>query len=172
MNYEQLEIEIANRLAPFATVGVNVIRTPEVQIEQKRPEPGKAQFTVMYAGSEYGNVQSTAQISQEESVFIAVLIESNVLRGVKGIYSLLSVIKSALVGFKPTGCHRLQAVKHHMIGSPEVILKDGIWQFQAVFKTTTLTVENFTEDLSVILRKITLIDDSDDETNVIPNPDN
>lgn len=169
MNYEQLETEIVVRLAPFATVGVNVIKTPEVEIERKRPEPQKAQFTVMYAGSEYENVQSTAQVSQMESVFVAVLVESNLLRGQRGVYNLVKVLKEALIGFKPSNCHRLQAVKHHILGSPEAVLKDNIWQLQAVFKTTSLAVEAYTEDLSVILKKITLIDVPGGETTVIPN---
>lgn len=171
MNYEQLESDIVNRLAPFAAVGVNVRKTPEVENERVRPEPTNAQFTVMYAGSEYENTQSTAQVSQYETVFVAVLIECNLLRGNIGIYNLTSVLKKALIGFKPTNCHRLQAVKHHMLGTPEAVKKDNVWQFQAVFKTTTLTVEDYTEDLSVLLKKVTLIDIPDGETTIIPGID-
>jgi hypothetical protein len=172
MNYEQLENDIVTRLAPFAAAGVSVIKMPELETERSLPEPQKAQFTVMYAGSEYENVNSTAQVSQMETVFVAVLIESNLLRGPKGVYNLLSVLKTALIGFKPANCHRLQAVKHHTLGSPEAVRKDNTWQYQAVFKTTTLTVEAFTEDLSVLLKKITLIDVPDGEIIVIPNTDN
>lgn len=172
MNYEQLENDVVTRLAPFATVGVSVVKMPERESERNLPVPGNAQFTVMYAGSEYENVQSTGQVSQTETIFVSVLVESNALRGTKGIYNLVSVLKKALIGFKPSNCHRLQAVKHHTLGSPEAVVKDNVWQYQAIFKTTSLTVEDFTEDLSLILKKITLIDVPDGETYVIPNPDN
>lgn len=172
MNYELLENEVVNRLAPFATVGVDVVKTPELETERRLPILGNGQFTVMYAGSEYQEVQSTAQVSQMETVFLAVLVESSLLRGPKGVYNLVSVLKKALIGFKPNSCHRLQAVKHHTLGSPEAFRKDNVWQYQAVFKTTTLTVEDYTEDLSVLLKKVTLIDRPDGETTVIPPVDN
>lgn len=168
MNYEVLENDIVFRLAPFAIAGVNVIKMPEIEPERSLPLAGDAQFTVMYAGSEYQEVQSTAQVSQMETVFIAVLVEGTLLRGPKGVYNLVSVLKKALVGFRPSNCHRLQVVKHHTLGSPEAVRKDNRWQYQAVFKTTTLTVEAYTEDLSVLLKKITLIDRPDGETTVIP----
>jgi len=170
MNYEQLENDVLNRLAPFAAVGVRVVKTPEVENERLKPEPTKAQFTVMYAGSEYENVNSTAQVSQMESVFIAVLIECNLLRGANGVYGLLAVLKQALLGFRPTNCHRMQAVKHHLLGSPEAVKKDNVWQFQAVFKTTSLAVENYTEDISILLKQVTLIDRPDGDTIVVPLP--
>lgn len=173
MNYAQLESEVATRLAPFATIGVSVTKTPERDTERQLPAIGKAQFTVMYAGSEYAEVNSTAQVSQFETVFVAVLIESNHLRDKStSIYTLLPILKTALVGFKPYGCHRLQVVKHHTLGSPEAVRKEDVWQYQVVFKTTTVTVEDYTEDLTLLLKKITLIDSPDGETTVIPNPDN
>lgn len=172
MNYELLETEITNRLAPFAMVGLSVRKMPELESEKIKPLPTKAQFTVMYAGSEYEGANSTAQVSQMETAFISVLIESTFLRGPLGIYALLATLKTALIGFKPTGCHRIQAVKHQTLGTPEAVKNANMWEYQAVFKTTSLTVENFTEDITILLKKITFIDVPGGEINIVPNPDN
>lgn len=158
MNYELLESEIVTRLLPFATVGVQVVAMPEVESERKKALPTKAKFTVIYAGSEYPTLNSTAQVSMEEKIFVSVLIESTFLRGNMGVYNLVTVLKKALIGFRPTGCHRIQPVKHHTIGTPEAVKIDNMWNYQAVFQTSSMTVENFEEDISVLLKKITLND--------------
>lgn len=168
MNYEILEQQISDRLQPFALAGVNVRVVPELESERIRPVPTKAQFTVIYSGSEYGNVNSTAQISQNEDLYFTVLIESTFLRGAMGVYNLLNTLRKALVGFKPTGCKRIQAVKHHTIGSPGAEKIDNMWQYQAVFKTDTLLVEDYTEDIMPLVTQIKFIDQPDGETIIVP----
>lgn len=158
MNYEQLEDEIVLRLFPFTTVGVEVRKMPENEADFTRPTPTKAQITVIYAGSEYGNTMSTAQVSQEEKIFVQLLIESTFLRGNVGIYTLISLIKKALTGFQPSNCRRMQVTKHHSIGGEEVQKINNRWNYNVIFQTTSMHVEDFTEDLSVILKKITTID--------------
>lgn len=167
MNYENLEIEIVNRLAPFLSVGVTVESLPELEVDRSRPLPTKAKFTVIYAGSEYGSSLSTAQISQEEKIFIQILIESTFLRGTLGVYNLASVLKKALTGFKPSGCRRIQVTKHHTIGGEEAQKINNMWNYNVIFQTTALHVEDFTEDLTLLLEKITLVDKPDGEINTI-----
>lgn len=167
MNYENLEIEIVGRLIPFTTVGIAVEKLPELEIDRSRPLPTKAKFTVIYAGSEYGSSLSTAQISQEEKIFIQILIESTFLRGNLGVYNLASVLKKALTGFIPSGCRRIQVTKHHTIGGEEAQKINNMWNYNVIFQTTALHVEDFTENLSLLLEKITLIDRPDGEINVI-----
>lgn len=167
MNYENLEIEIVDRLQPFTTVGVAVERLPELEINRTRPLPTKAKFTVIYAGSEYGSSLSTAQISQEEKIFIQVLIESTFLRGSAGVYNLASVLKKALTGFQPSGCRRIQVTKHHTIGGEDAEKINNMWNYNVIFQTTSLHVEDFTEDLSLILKEIKLVDQPDGEVNEI-----
>lgn len=167
MNYENLEIEIVNRLAPFLSVGITVESLPELEVDRSRPLPTKAKFTVIYAGSEYGSALSTAQVSQEEKIFIQILIESTFLRGTLGVYNLASVLKKALTGFKPSGCRRIQVTKHHTIGGENAEKINNMWNYNVIFQTTALHVEDFTEDLSLILKEITLIDQPDGEINVI-----
>ena len=155
MNYETLENEIRDRLQPFTTVGIDVVVLPETEAERKRPHQTNARFTVIYSGSEYDLTMSTSSSNNNEKIFVTVLVESSFLRGAKGVYSLVSIIKKALSGFKPTGCQKLQPLKHHTIGQPEAENKDNMWNYQVVFQTTTLSVEDFTESLTPLLEKLT-----------------
>ena len=167
MNYETLENEIVARLTPFVTVGITVEKIPELESERTKPLPTKAKFTVIYAGSEYGSSLSTSQVSQEEKIFIQVLIESTFLRGSLGVYNLASVLKKALTGFQPSGCRRIQVTKHHTIGGEEAQKINNMWNYNVIFQTTSIHVEDFEEDLTLILKKITLIDEPDGEINII-----
>lgn len=167
MNYETLENEILARLSFMNTANISVEKLPELEAERIKPLPTKAKVTVIYAGSEYGNSMSTSQVSQEEKIFIQILIESTFLRGTLGVYNLVSVIKSALIGFRPTFCKRIQATKHHTIGGEEAEKINNMWNYNLIFQTTAFEIEEFTEDLSVLLKKITLIDQPDGEINII-----
>lgn len=167
MNYENLETEIVARLTPFLTVGIAVEKLPELEADRSKPLPTKAKFTVIYAGSEYGSSLSTAQISQEEKIFIQILIESTFLRGTLGVYNLASILKKALTGFRPSGCRRIQVTKHHTIGGENAEKINNLWNYNVIFQTTSVHVEDFTEDLTLILEKITLIDRPDGEINII-----
>lgn len=172
MDYEVLQDAFVTRLQPFLSVGITAVRLPENEAERKRPKPTDVKFTVIYAGSEYGSPDSTAQISQEEKVFIQILIESTFLYGPKGVYALASLLKKVFTGFKPQGCKRFQVSKHHTIGQPDAEKKDNMWQYQVIFQSTSVHVEDYTEDLTPLLKKITFIDVPGGETNVVPNPDN
>ena len=167
MNYETLETEIITRLTPFISAGITVEKLPELEADRSKPLPTKAKFTLIYAGSEYGNSMSTSYVSQEEKIFIQILIESTFLRGTLGVYSLASLLKSALTGFQPTGCRKIQVSKHHTIGGENSEKINNMWNYNVIFQTTSLHVEDFEEDLSLILQKITLIDLPDGEVNVI-----
>lgn len=167
MNYETLETEIVTRLTPFISAGITVEKLPELEADRSKPLPTKAKFTVIYAGSEYGNSMSTAQISQEEKIFIQVLIESTFLRGTLGVYNLASILKQALTGFKPSGCRRIQVTKHHTIGGENAEKINNMWNYNVIFQTTSVHVEDFEEDLTLILKRITLIDQPEGEVNII-----
>ena len=158
MNYELLEDEVVTRLQPFTTVGITVEKLPETESQRKPVNPNSARFTVIYAGSEYEGTNSTAQVSQVEKVFVQVLIESTFLRGNKGIYALASILKKALTGFRPQNLTRLQVSKHHTIGQPEAEKINNMWNYQIIFQGNNYHVEDFTEDLTPLLEKITYKD--------------
>lgn len=172
MNYEVLESQIENRLSIMRQANITVQKMPELEGERNRPLPSQAGVTIIYAGSEYGLPNSTAQVRQEEKIFIQILIESTFLRGPQGVYSLLTAVKDLLIGFQPNFCNRIQVVKHHTIGGEEAQKINNMWAYNVIFQTTGIAVENYTEDLSVILKKITLTDVPGGEITIIPNPNN
>lgn len=168
MNYEILQNEVVARLQPLNVAGITTVRLPELEADRTKPIPTKAKFTVIYAGSEYEGSSSTAQNRNIEKVFVQVLIESTFLYGNLGIYNLISIAKKALSGFKPSGCQRLELVKHHSIGADGIEKTNNMWNYQVIFQTTAVHVENYEEDLTLILQQIMLINQSDNETVVIP----
>jgi len=172
MNYEVLESQIVGRLSFMESANISVEKMPEIESERKKPLPTKAKITVIYAGSEYPPPNSTSQVRQEEKIFIQILIESTFLRGPQGVYNLISVLKEALIGYQPSFCTRIQAVKHHTIGSDDADRINNMWSYNIIFQTTGIAVENYNEDTSVLLKKITLIDIPDGELTIIPNPNN
>lgn len=169
MNYETLESEIVARIAPLASADLSIVGMPESEAERKRALPTKARITVIYAGSEYDKTTSTGQNRNAENVFITLFIESTFLRGPVGIYNLIRVMKLAFSGYKPTNCQRLEPVKHHSIGDNPVEKRDNLWEYQMIFSTTALSIENFIEDISILVSQITL-NGSNDDTSVIPAP--
>lgn len=172
MNYEKLQDEIVERLQPFITAGIaSAIRLPETESERTQNLPTKVKFTVIYAGSEYSDVNSSGYISQYEKVFIQILIESTFLYGGAGVYNMASLLKRVLTGFKAQGTTKFQVAKHHTIGQPDAEKKDNMWQYSIVFQAISVHVEDYTEDLSVILTQLTYIDKPGDETMIVP-PEN
>jgi len=168
MNYELLQNAIVSRLQPFTTAGISVVRLPQTESERTQTIPTKVNFTVIYAGSEYSEVNSTGHISQDEKIFIQILIESTFLYGNTGVYAMASLLKKALTGFKAQGTTKFQVAKHHTIGQPDAEKKDNMWHYSVVFQAMSVHVEDYTEDLSVILKQITYVDKPGDETTIVP----
>lgn len=168
MNYEALEDEIVERLQPFAEAGVSVERLPETEAEKTELGTGEARMTVIYAGSEYEGTKSTAQVSQDEKIFIQILIESTFLRGPKGIYTLTEILKKALTDFRPQRISKLQVSKHHTIGQPDAEKRNNMWQYQVIFQGTSVHVEEYDQGDAwiTLLKKITYSDGED--TTVVP----
>jgi hypothetical protein len=171
MNYELLQNAIVSRLEPFTTAGISVVRLPQTESERTQTVPTKVKFTVIYAGSEYSEVNSTGYISQDEKIFIQILIESTFLYGNTGVYAMASLLKKALTGFKAQGTTKFQVAKHHTIGQPDAEKKDNMWHYSVVFQAMSVHVEDYTEDLSVILKQITYVDKPGDETTIVPPTD-
>ena len=61
----------------------------------------------------------------------------------------------------------MQVTKHLSIGGESAEKINNMWNYNVIFQTTAVHVEDFTEDLSLILKKITTIDEPDGEINVI-----
>lgn len=136
--YSTIEDEISARLAAEAWEKVDVLPVPEREKDLKLPVPN-IQLIVQYAGSKFGGTKTTNPVSQEETGHFNVILQSKKLRGTTGIYDLLIKIKKSLLGFKPTGCQKLQIVPDK--GIEFVEFSDDLWQFSITLSTTWVTVE-------------------------------
>lgn len=155
-SYEQAEEDIFQRLKAFEAAEIEVRKLPEDQEEMaadgNRPFK-KGRLTIGYKGSKWKDTRSTSQVIQEEKLTFEIAIQSKQLRGSRGVYNLKRVVTQALLGFRPTDCDRIFADESGMTGA--ATQSDGIWTYSALFCCTTESVEDFEEDLTIILQKIT-----------------
>jgi hypothetical protein len=153
MDYQQAEQDIIDRLIPFKTAGIDIQPLPENQAAFKQPFE-KAKITVAYKGSKWKYPASTSEMSQDEEVMFEFSIQSRTLRGNIGIYFVKALTIKALVGFAPTDCDKMYCKESGMTQA-SVALDDGVWTYTLIMCCRNVSVEDFEEDLSVILRKIT-----------------
>lgn len=117
MNYETLQTDIAARLAtintnPAAPVA-DVMALPEAESNYKRAAHDRPLVTIFYTGSEYGkgnsdfNSMATDVVEQEETIGFQVNVEGKKLYGSTGLYAILNVVQSLLLGFEPTNCDKI-----------------------------------------------------------------
>lgn len=117
MNYETLQTDIAARLAqintnPSAPIA-DVQALPEAESNYKRAAHDRPLITIFYTGSDYGkgnsdfNSISTDVVTQEESIGFQVNVEGKKLYGATGVYAILNVVQSLLLGFEPTNCDKI-----------------------------------------------------------------
>jgi hypothetical protein len=149
MNYEALEIEIANRLnAKFVQLGLAVsmeaIVVPETEGELTQAFV-KSRATVGYLGSTWKFPASTTTITQEETVTVRVVMETRKLRGVAGLYNFGEIIKNTITGYKPQGAERLFPVKYDMQDSEQNSFMPYI-----DFECRSVTVQAIPEDDPII----------------------
>lgn len=153
MNYEQAEQDIVECLLPFVNAGIQIQKLPETQADFKRPFD-KAKITIGYKGSKWEKPMSTGHMSQDEEVMFEFSIQSRTLRANLGVYLVKSLIIKALVGFAPTDCDKMYCKESGMTGAKEVF-EDGVWTYTLVMCCRNVSVEDFEEDLTAILHKIT-----------------
>lgn len=153
MNYEQVETDILTRLAPLSGFDIEVVPLPENQNDFKRPF-GKGKVTVGYKGSKWKMPSSTGEVSQLEIVTFEFGLQSRTLRGPVGIYTILNFVLVALIGFKPTNSEKMYAHEAGMTGV-QGVFEDGVWTYTLLLSFNRINVEDFEEDLTLILRRIT-----------------
>lgn len=155
MDYAQAERDILDRLAPYKVAGIDLQVMPEAEADFKRPFKN-GRIYCGYKGSKYKDPNSTAEMSQDEEVLFEFSFQSRTLRGDIGIYTLLALTVQALVGFKPTSCDKMYCKEsgYTVLNSVHV---DGVWTFTMVMACRSVSVEDFEEDLTVIMRKFTNI---------------
>lgn len=151
MNYQQAEADIVTRLQPFSGDDLEIVPLPENLKDFERPFT-KGKITVCYKGSKWDKPHSTQQISQKEELTFEISMQSRFLRGSKGIYAIKYMVTKALLGFMPTDCDRMYAHESGMTGV--ATQNDGVWTYSYLLCCTSLVVEDFEEDLSVMLNRI------------------
>jgi len=92
MNYEQIELDIVNRLSVLSTANVTVVPMPEVQGEYKRPVGTGMRVSVMYKSSDFDKSISTSSIVQKEIISVEIVLQASKLRGANGLYRLQEAV--------------------------------------------------------------------------------
>jgi hypothetical protein len=147
MNYQELQTDIAARLAeintnPAAPVA-DVMALPEAESNYKRANHDRPLVTVFYTGSEYGkgnsdfNSISIDIVAQEETIGFQVNIEAKKLYGVTGLYAILNVVQSLLLGFEPTDCEKIH-FKRSMLQRDEKDNTLFIFVLECIVKSTVV----------------------------------
>lgn len=148
MNYSEFELDIVGRLSALQAAGVNVVPLPETESAYDAPY-NRPRVTVAYTESSFDPVISTAQVTQEEKVRCAVIVESRKLRGSLGVHAVAQEIQRLLVGFRPQNCSRLYPVgnKFHQ--------KDkDVWSYSMTFECRNRVVEDYTEPTAPLLQTV------------------
>ena len=158
--YEDIESAVVNRLAPFGTIGFEVVALPETQADYSRPFVN-GKITVAYHSSNYDKPNSVGHMSQYEEIAIIISIQSRFLRGDKGVYNIASIVRKALIGFEPANYWRMWAKE---FGLKDAKLEDGLWTYYGLFCTKALAVEDFEEDVSRLVSQISYDNDLTGET--------
>jgi hypothetical protein len=160
MTILEIESAIINRLKEKIQ-GLEIDSFPEKPAEFRLKHP-KGALLVRYAGANYTEPFATGQVVQDRKINFEVNIIMRHLTSHKGVYAYLDAVRIALTGFKPPNCGKAYPVKE------EFITEDaGIWHYGIIFTMTTRAVEIEEERQKVLLKKITAIDEKNEETFVV-----
>ena len=168
MSYiSDLEQAIADRLEPFGTVGYTVQVLPENQADYATKPFINGQITVAYHSSKYGDTNSIGQgVSQYEMMKFIIAIRSKKLRGDKGIYNIVSIIRRYLVGFRPL--ENSWAMTADEMALKEASREDALWTYYIMFDLKRLAVEETPADESALLALLTFDNLVTGSTNSVP----
>ncbi len=155
MNIELAENSIkAKLIADF-----EVLTTPTTIVVDLLPENEKdykkatehTRAYVCYAASNFSKPKSTNFIVQEEDANLQIVIMSSKLRGVDGIYDAFRLISNSLLGFEPTNCRRIYALKFE-----HEKREDGVFSYIYTLACGSELVQNFTEPVTQVITQITV----------------
>lgn len=137
MNYEQIELDIVNRLSVLTAANVTVVPMPEVQGEYKRPVGTGMRISVMYKSSDFDKSISTSSIVQKEIISVEIVLQASKLRGANGLYRLQEAVKKRLIGYMPTDCKKIYALENGYTD-----WRDNVWTHTFSVACETVTVED------------------------------
>jgi len=156
MTILEIEQAIINRLKEKIQ-GIEIDSFPEKPDEYNLLHP-KGALLVRYVGSNYAEPFATDVIAQDRKVNFEVNVVMRHLTSHEGIYAYLDAVRIALTGFKPPHCSKMYPVREEFITE-----KAGIWHYAITFSMNTRTIEIAEEKQPILLKKITTIDELNEE---------
>lgn len=164
-----IEDAIITRLEEMTAKRVLVQSFPENPDTWEPTHPVGA-LLVRYAEADYSTVQDIGQVVQERVMNWEITLAFWGLRGKQGgIYSCLELVRSALTGFTPPGCRRkLTPIAEGYVNSALMKSKNRrLWQYQITLQTATMNIELQEEEPVILVKQITAISESTNETIVV-----
>jgi len=149
MNYASLESEIVARITSKVASAADVLPLPETGDDMILPSI-KARITVAYNGSTYETSETTDVVAQPETITMQIVVQSRKLRGAVGIYTMLSVMKSALLGWKSTTTEKIHFGKAEYVGH-----ENSVWTYALNLTTVALAIEEPDTEDQVISKMLT-----------------
>ena len=105
---------------------------------------------VIYMGSTFGDILDVGHVAQERTMRFAIGVRIRDLGWAfggpasgtsPGAYQVLEAIRLALTGFQPsTGCTKMAPEREHFLERDK---QGGVWVYEMVFMTRTVTVEDY-----------------------------
>lgn len=167
IRYEQLEDDIVARLAPLATLLVDLEAMPESEAEFSEVFD-KSRITVMYQNSDYGGSTSgyvpsmaLATVQVDEYAEVHVVLRARTLRGSGsdlGIYEMLERTARLLTSYRPTGWERMHPRKTMYVGN-----NGTVFTYDMVYAVRRVATLPLLDDEGTVYPVITSI-----ETNIAP----
>lgn len=140
MFFEQLEIDIVNRLKYSLGSSVEVELEPENEASNKEPF-AKPRVTTFFDKSTFEKQNSTMFVSQHETAQLAIYIRSRTLRGAKGIYTTAENVRRSIVGYAPSNWDKIWLVQFAFVKRNENLFHYALM----VATKSTLTEESSPE---------------------------
>ncbi len=138
--------------------GLEISSFPEKPAEYRLLH-AKGAILVRYAGCSYTEPLATDFIVQDRKINFEVNVVMRHLTSHEGVYAYLDAVRIALTGFKPPNCGKMYPVKEEFLTE-----EAGIWHYVITFSMSTKAVELEEEFQTALLKNITTIDKSSEET--------
>jgi len=153
MNIELYLDEIKERLQPLVDDGIaEVMLLSHVEDDFSSIQLNKPRVSVLLYEAKPEQTKSIDKIVQHLDLTFHVMINGDKLYGEdKGIFDIFKKVNLLLLGFDPTDCDNLQ-----LGGFMYSRYLSKIWEYVAVYTTTTLLVQDFTPDTSVTITQLTV----------------
>lgn len=118
--------------------------------EDYTPAKDKTYLSVCYRTSDFNKPKSTGLTVQEEAAVFEIIIRSKKLRGAGGLWDAYRVASNSLIGFCPTNCRRISAVKFEFEKR-----EGGVFSYVYSLTCGSELVQDFTEPITQTIVQVT-----------------